>query len=74
MDRCIIVFVYLIVPSGPVTNLVPRNINATVVELSWGPVNEREQNGVILSYNIYYRLLNSSDPYMMITDVMGRVS
>ena len=62
------------VPSGPVTNLVPRNINATVVELSWGPVNEREQNGIILSYNIYYHLLNSSDPYMMITDVMERVS
>ena len=55
-------------------NLVPRNINATVVELSWGPVNEREQNGIILSYNIYYHLLNSSDPYMMIPDVMERVS
>ena len=62
------------VPSGPVTNLVPRNINATIVELSWGPVNEREQNGIILSYNIYYHLLNSSGPYMMIPDVMERVS
>ena len=56
------------------TNLVPRNINATVVELSWGPVNEREQNGIILSYNIYYHLLNSSDPYMNTSGVMGRVS
>ena len=56
------------------TNLLPRNVNATIVELSWGPVDEREQNGVILSYNIYYRLLDSSDPYMMIDGVMGRVS
>ena len=61
------------VPSGPVTDLLPRNVNATTVELSWGPVDEREQNGIILSYNIYYRLSDSSD-YMMILDVMGRVS
>ena len=56
------------------TNLVPRNINATVVELSWDPVSEREQNGIILSYNIYYHLLNSSTAYMNTSDVMGRVS
>ena len=56
------------------TNLRPRNVNATIVELSWGPVNERQQNGIILSCNIYYRLFNSSDPYMMIVSVMGQVS
>ena len=56
------------------TDLLPRNVNATIVELSWGPVDEREQNGVILSYNIDYRLLNSSDLYMMIDGVVGQVS
>ena len=55
------------------TDLLPRNVNATVVELSWGPVDEREQNGIILSYNIYYRLSDSSD-YMMILGVVGQVS
>ena len=64
----------LTVPTAPVTNLVPRNINATTVELIWDPVNERHQNGIILSYNIYYRLFNSSDPYMMVFGVMERVS
>ena len=62
------------VSSGPVTNLLPRNVTPTIVELSWGPVNEREQNGIILSYNIYYRLLNSSDSYVMIYGVVGQVS
>ena len=68
--------VCLIVPSGPVTNLEPRHINATTVELSWGPVDEwsRQQNGIILSYNIYYRLYNTSDSYMMMSDVTERVS
>ena len=56
------------------TNLLPRNINATIVELSWGLVNERQQNGIILSYNIYYRFLNSSDYHMMIDGVMEQVS
>ena len=55
------------------TDLLPRNVNATIVELSWGPVDEREQNGIILSYNIYYCLSDSSD-YMMILDVVGQVS
>ena len=62
------------VPSGPVTNLTPRNIDPTTVELRWDPVNERQQNGIILSYNIYYHLLNSSDNYTMILGVMKRVS
>ena len=64
----------LTVPSGPVTNLVPRNIIATTVELSWDPVNERQQNGVILSYNIYYHLNYSFDPYMTVLGVTERVS
>ena len=62
------------VPTGPVTNLVPRNINPTTVELTWDAVNQRQQNGIILSYNIYYHLLNSLDPYMMILNVTKRVS
>ena len=64
----------LTVPTAPVTNLVARNINATTVELIWDPVNERHQNGIILSYNIYYHLLNSLDLYMMVFGVIERVS
>ena len=61
------------VPSGPVTNLVPVNINPTTVRLSWGPVNKREQNGIILSYNIYYRQ-NDSIFYTIRSSVTERVS
>ena len=50
-----------------------RETQPTSVELSWGPVNERDQNGIILSYGIYYRLNDSSDPYRMI-NVTERVS
>ena len=74
VGRCIVLLVCLTVPSGPVTNLVPRNINATTVELSWDPVNERQQNGIIVSYNIYYQLNYSFDPYMMVLGVTERVS
>ena len=74
MGRCIVLLVCLTVPSGPVTNLVPKNINATTVELSWDPVNERQQNGIILSYNIYYHLNYSFGPYMMVLGVTERVS
>ena len=52
--------VCLTVPSGSVTNLNARDILSTSVELSWGPVNPRDQNGIILSYNIYYRLYESN--------------
>ena len=55
------------VPSGPVTNLNARNINATIVELSWGPVMAREQNGIILSYNIYYQQNDSNSTYNFMT-------
>ena len=62
------------VPSGPVTNLNPRNINATIVELSWGPVMAREQNGIILSYNIYYRQNDSMSTYnFIITNITEMV-
>ena len=74
MARCIAVLVLLTVPTAPVTNLVARNINATTVELIWDPINERHQNGIILSYNIYYHLLNFFDPYMMVFGMTERVS
>ena len=61
------------VPSGSVTNLNARDILSTSVELSWGPVNARDQNGVILSYNIYYRL-QESNLYTRQFGVTGRVS
>jgi len=55
-------------------NLVARHINPTTVELSWGPVMNREQNGIILSYNIYYRQNDStSSGYMMIANVTEMV-
>ena len=62
----------LLVPSGAVTNLDARNIDPTTVELSWGPVMDEEQNGNILSYNIYYRL-NSSSGFMVIRNVINMV-
>jgi len=55
-------------------DLVTRHINPTTVELSWGPVMNREQNGIILSYNIYYRQNDStSSGYMMIANVTEMV-
>ncbi|XP_065904155.1 cell adhesion molecule DSCAML1-like isoform X2 [Dysidea avara] len=58
------------VPTGNVTDLNATNIDPTTVELSWGPVMAREQNGIILSYNIYYRQYDStSNVYMMIINV-----
>ena len=66
--------VCLIDPSSSVTNLNARDILPTSVELSWGPVNARDRNGIILSYNIYYRLHESSNPYMMLLGVTERVS
>ena len=61
-------------PSGPITGLGARNINATIVELSWGPVMAINQNGIILSYKIYYQLNNDmSSDYFMIHDVTERV-
>jgi len=63
-----------IVPSGAVTSLDVRNIDPTTVELSWGPVVAREQNGIILSYDIYYRQNDSmSSNYMMIANVTEMV-
>ena len=56
------------------TNLIAKNINATIIELRWDPVNEIEQNGIILGYNVYYHLYNSSDPYLMVLNVTERVS
>lgn len=70
----IISLVCLIVPSGSVSNLHARDLRSTTIELSWDPVNEREQNGIILSYNIYYHLLNTSDLYTRILGVTERVS
>ena len=62
------------VPSGPVTSLEAKNITPTIVELSWGPVMARDQNGIILSYNIYYRQNDSmSSDYMMIANVTEMV-
>ena len=62
------------VPSGPVTDLDVRNIDPTTVELSWGPVMAREQNGIILSYNIYYQQYDSmSNDYMTIINVTEMV-
>ena len=67
--------VCLTVPSGSVTNLNVRDVQATSVELSWGPLSERDNNGIILSYNIYYRLNNAtSNVYMEILGVTERVS
>ena len=66
--------VCLTVPSDSVTNLNARDILPTSVELSWGPVNARDQNGIILSYNIYYRLHESSNPYLMLLGVTETVS
>ena len=62
------------VPSDSVTNLIGVGVTPTSVELSWGPVNERDQNGIIQSYNIYYQLNESSDLYMTIVNVTERVS
>ena len=59
------------VPSGPVTNFNVRDVQSTSVELVWDPVNERDRNGIILSYNIYYRL---HDLYMRLLGVTERVS
>jgi len=51
-----------------------RNIDPTTVELSWGPVMAREQNGIILLYNIYYQQNDSmSSNYMMILGVTEMV-
>ena len=67
-------FSFPIVPSGAVTGLDARNINATIVELSWGPVMARQQNGIISSYNIYYRQNDSmSSDYFMITNITEMV-
>ena len=65
--------VCLTVPSGSVTNLIARDILFTSVELSWGPVNARDQNGIILSYNIYYRL-HENNLYTKQLGVTERVS
>ena len=62
------------VPSGSVANLIGVGVTPTSIELSWGPINERDQNGIIQSYNIYYRLNGSSDPYMTILNVTELVS
>ena len=62
------------VPSGSVTDLDVRNIDPTTVELSWGPVMAREQNGITLSYNIYYQQNDSmSSDYMMVINVTEMV-
>ena len=67
-------FSFPTVPSGPVTNLNARNINATIVELSWGPVMARQQNGIISSYNIYYRQNDSMSTYnFMISNITEMV-
>lgn len=67
--------VSLTVPSDSVTNLNVRDVQVTSVDLSWGPVSERDRNGIILSYNIYYRLNSStSNVYMEILGVTERVS
>ena len=66
-------FVCSTVPSGSVTNLNVTETQSTSVELSWGPVNQRDQNGIILYYRIYYQLDGSSDTYI-ITNVTERVS
>ena len=69
-----VVFVCSTVPSASVTNLTVRETRSTAVYLSWGPVNDRDQNGIILFfYGIYYRLYNSPDDYGMI-NVTTRVS
>ena len=77
LDCCaylnVFLLVWLTVPSGSVTNLNARDVLSTSVELSWGPVNARDQNGVILSYNIYYRL-HESNLYTRQLGVTGRVS
>ena len=44
----------LTVPIGVVTYLDARIFDLTTVELQWGPVMDEEQNGSIISYNIYY--------------------
>ena len=62
------------VPSGPVTDLDVRNIDPTTVELSWGPVMAREQNGIILSYNIYYEQYdNITSDYFTFSGVVRMV-
>ena len=62
------------VSSGTVTGLDVRNIDHTTVELRWGPVMAREQNGIILSYNIYYRQNDSMySDYIMILGVTEMV-
>ena len=71
--RIHVVFVCSTVPSASVTNLTVRETQPTAVDLSWGPVNDRDQNGIIQSYGIYYQLYNSSDDYRMI-NVTARVS
>jgi len=64
-------FISPTVPSGAVTALDVRNIDPTTVEIRWGPVMAREQNGIILSYNIYYRQNDST--FMMIANVTEMV-
>ena len=62
------------VPSDSVRNLTAINILSTSVELIWEPVNERDKNGIILSYNIYYQIHDNSDRYTVIFHVTERVS
>ena len=70
----IISLVCSIVPSGSVSNLHARDLRSTTIELSWDPVDEIDRNGIILSYNIYYRLFDTSDPYMRMPGVIETVS
>ena len=64
----------LTVPSGSVTNFNARDVTSFSVELNWDPVNERDQNGIILSYSIYYQLNDSFDAYTVLLGVTERVS
>ena len=62
------------VPSDSVRNLTAKDIQPTSVELIWEAVDERDQNGIILYYNIYYQIQDSFDDYIIIPHVTERVS
>ena len=57
------------------TNLNVRETQSTSVELTWGPVNEIDRNGIINLYNVRYRLSGTSNPYVLLPGgVTERVS
>ena len=49
----------IIEPSAPPANVRAQNTNSTSIFVQWDQVPEVDQNGVILSYTVTYRVLPS---------------